>query len=99
MKLIAENIVALTKLITDRGIECSVSEILKRNDYLSLFGEEVNRILRNILPDNVKLICNDSIGHNHLNGSGVHLNRRGTGALAYNFIQFIKQLDFKNNSV
>ena len=96
---IAENIVALTKLITDRGIECSVSEILKRNDYLSLVGEEVNRILRNVLPDNVKLICNDSIGHNHLNGSGVHLNKRGTEALAYNFIQFIKQLDFKNNSV
>ena len=96
---IAENIAALTKLIIDRGIECSVSEILKRNDYLSLVGEEVNRILRNILPDNVKLICNDSIGHNHLNSSGVHLNKRMTGALAYNFIQFIKQLDFKNNSV
>ena len=95
---IAENIVALTKLITDRGIECSVSEILKRNDYLSLVGEEVNLILRNILPDNVKLICNDSIEHNHLNDSGVHLNKRGTGALAYNFIQFIKQLDFKTNS-
>ena len=68
---IAENIAALTKLITDRGIECSVSKILKRNNYLSLVGEEVNCILRNILPDNVKLICNDSIGHNHLNGSGV----------------------------
>ena len=96
---IAENIVALTMLITYRGIECLVSEILKRNDYLSLVGEEVNRILRNILPDNVKLICNDSIAHNHLNGSGVHLNKRGTGALACNFLQFIKQLDFKNNSV
>ena len=33
----------------------------------------------------------------HLNGNGLHLNGRGTGALAHNFIQFIKKLDFKKS--
>ena len=85
--------------MTDEGIDCSVSEILRRDDYLSLVGQEVNRILRNILPDNVKLVSHDSISNQHLNRSGVHLNGRGTGALAYSFIQFIKKLDFKQMCV
>ena len=41
---IAENIAALAKLVTDEGIDCSVSEIFRRDDYLSLVGQEVNRI-------------------------------------------------------
>ena len=95
---IAENIAALAKLVTE-GIDCSVFEILRRDDYLSLVGQEVNRILRNILPDNVKLVSHDSISNQHLNRSGIHLNLRGIGALAYNFIQFIKKLCFKQMCV
>ena len=84
--------------MTDEGINCSVSEIL--NDYISSVGQELNRILRNILTDNVKkLVSHDSISNQHLNRSGIHLNGRGTGPLAYNFIQFIKKLDFKQMCV
>ena len=77
-------------MITDKGISCSVSEIIRRDDYLSLVGQEVNRILKNMLPAQIKLVCNDSIGTHHLNGSGLHLNGRGKGASAHNFIQFIR---------
>ena len=47
-----------------------------------------------MLPEQIKLACNDSIGTHHLNGSGLHINGRGTCASAHNFIQFIKKLDF-----
>ena len=38
---IAENILALTQMTTDKSIGCSVSEIIKKDDYLSLVGQEV----------------------------------------------------------
>ena len=86
---IAENILVLTQMITDKAIGCSASEIIRRNDYLSLVGQEVNFILKNMLPAQMKLACNDSIG---THGSGLQLNGRGTCALAHNFIQFFKKL-------
>ena len=64
---IAENILALTQMVTDKGIACAVSKIIRRDD-LSLVGQDVNRILTNMLPEQVKLVCNDSIGTHHLNG-------------------------------
>ena len=96
---IAQKIVALTKIVTDNGIGCTVSEILKRDDYLSLVSQEVNRLLKQMLPEHIKLVSNDSIKTHHLNRSGLHLNSRGTGALAYNLINCIKNLDFRNNRV
>ena len=66
---------------------------------MSLVGQEVNRILKNMLPAQIELACNDSIGTHHLNGNGLHLNGRGTGALAHKFIQFIKKLNFKKEYV
>ena len=59
------DILAVTQMITDKGIGCSVSEIIRRDDYLSLVGQEVNRILKNMLPAQIKLVCNDSIGTHH----------------------------------
>ena len=93
---IAENILALTQMITDKGIGCSVSEIIRRDDYLWLVGLEVHCIPKNMFPAQIKLVCNDSIGTSthHLNSSGLHSKRRGESGLAHNFIQFIKKLDF-----
>ena len=80
---IAESILALTQMITHKGIGCSVSEIIRRDDYLSLVGQEVNRILKNILRVQIKLVCNDSIGAHHLNGSGLlTLKWKGHGCLS-----------------
>ena len=77
----------------------SVSSIIRRGDYLATKGEEVNRLLSNILPEHVKLISNSDINESHLNRSQLHLNRRGTGAFAHNIIQFIKHSDLGKKSV
>ena len=80
------------------GIRCSVSEIIKRDDYLSTEGQEVNRILSTILPEQVSLISHYNISEQHLNSSGLHLNKRGTGVLAY-IIHYVKTSDFKNSCI
>ena len=94
---IAENILALTQMITYKGIGCSVSEIIRRDDYLSLVGQEVNCILTHVLPTHIELVCDDTIRTHHL--SGLHLSGRGMCALAHNFIRFIKKLDFEKDYV
>ena len=90
---VAHRISNLTGVITSRNIKCAVSSIIRRGDYLATKGEEVNRLLFNILPEHVKLISNSNINENHLNRSQLHLNRRGTGAFAHDIIQFIKHSD------
>ena len=70
---IAQKIVAL-KIVTDKGIGSTVSEILRRDDYLSLVGQEVNHWLTQMLPERIKIVSNDSIKTHHLNRSGLHLN-------------------------
>ena len=75
-----------------------MSSIIRRGDYLATKGEEVNRLLGNILPEHVKLISNSNINGNHLNCSQLHLNRMGTGAFAHNIIQFIKHSDLGKKS-
>ena len=70
----AQKIVALMKIVTDKGIGCTVSEILGRDDYLSLVGQEVNHLLKQMLPERIKIVSNDSIKTHHLNRSGLHLN-------------------------
>ena len=75
------------------------NKIIKRDDYLSSEGQEVNRILSTILPEQVSLISHYNISEQHLNHSGLHLNKRGTGALAYNIIHYVKTLNFKNSCI
>ena len=96
---VADKILDLTKLVNLYGIRCSVSEIIKRDDYLSTKGQEVNRILSTILPEQVSLISHHNMSEQHLNRSGLHLNKRGTGALAYNIIHYVKTLDFTNSCI
>ena len=92
-KEVAHRISNLTGVITSRNVKCAVSSIIRRGDYLATKGEEVNRLLGNILPEHVKLISNSNINENHPNRSQLHLNRSGTGAFAHNIIQFIKHSD------
>ena len=47
---IANMICHLATRITPNNIRCAVSTIIRRGDYLATKGEEVNRILSNILP-------------------------------------------------
>ena len=93
---IVNNIVRLSKYITGQGIKCSISGIIFRDDELWMKGQEVNKILRDSLPESIAFIDKSNIELGHLNRSGLHLNRiRGNGAFAYNFINHIKNLDLK----
>ena len=58
-------------------------------------GQAVNKILSESLSESIAFIDNSNIELGHLNRSGLHLNRRGNGAFAYNLINPIKTLDLK----
>ena len=89
------DIVRLAKYITGQGIKCSISSIIFRDDDLWMKGQAVNKILMESLPESIAFIDNSNIELGHLNRSGLHLNRRGNGAFAYNLINHIKTLDLK----
>ena len=95
---IVEKILGLADMITSKGIKCSVSQLI-RDDQLWYKGKPVNQILSERLLKHISLFSNENITVNHLNGSRVHLNRRGVGALAYNFIRFMKGPPFKQTCV
>ena len=91
----ANKICHLATRITSNNIRCAVSTIIRRGDYLATKGEEVNRILSNILPDCIKLVSNDNLNESHLNRSKLHLNKQETGAFAHNIIQFLRSLKLR----
>ena len=88
---IAKNIIALTKSAEQEGIKCAVSNIVKRDDHDLWNKAQIVNCLSN--DPEVSIIDNSNITLNHLNRSGLHLNKRGDGALALNIISFIKALD------
>ena len=53
---------------------------------------QVNNLLKvNSSSHNISYLDNDNIKPNfHLNGSGVHLNYKGTSTLANNFLKYIR---------
>ena len=83
----------LTEIIMSHGIQCVVSEITYRDDDLWRKAKEVNRMMRNHLQGDVKIIDNTNISEKHLNSSSLHLNQRGSGALALNYITYIRSID------
>lgn len=87
----ANNIKNLVNTVKSHGIQCSVSELITRGGNLGKNVAEVNSKLKNLLSKDVSIIEHDNINMEHLNGSKLHLNKRGTGKLAYNFIQHIKE--------
>ena len=86
-------------MVTSKGANRSVSELTVRDDDLWAKVNEVNNLLGKKLPQNVKIISNSNITPNHLNRGGLHLNQRETGALAFNFTQFMKSSDFLKMNV
>ena len=93
---IANNIFNLIKMIDSEGIKCSVSGIIRRDDELSEKGQQVNSYLKGLLPAQCVLIDNNNLSLSHLNKSGLHLNRWGSGAFARNLITHIRNLDEKS---
>ena len=93
---IANDIVRLAKYVTGQRIKCSISGVIFRDDDPWMKGQELNKILRDSLPERIAFIANSNIELGHLNRNGLHLNRRGNGSSAYNLINHIKTLDLKS---
>ena len=70
--------------IKSHGILCPVSEIITRG------GQLEKSITENIIGKEIMTIEHANIEMEHVNYSKFHLNKGGTGRLAYNFIQHIK---------
>ena len=81
-EVIVEKLLRLVNMITSKGIQCSVSELIVRDDTLWHKGIKVNQLLNNKVTEGMNILRNENITVNHLNHSKLHLNRRGVGALA-----------------
>ena len=71
----------------------SISEVTTREDQDGLGGKvkEVNKILKKFCRQNEwQLISHNNIDESCLNRSKLHLNKKGTGLIAANFIKHIK---------
>ena len=67
--------------------EVIVSGIIVRNDPNNKKGIDINKFLKLKCSENSFLYCdNSNISRNCLNGSGLHLNSKGTVLLANNFL-------------
>ena len=92
----ADNIASdIMKLILDMKTDLNdvmVSSLTSRADDLNAKGREVNSILKSECGRyDIYFIDNTNISiDKHLNGSGLHLNYKGTVTLANNFLNSIK---------
>ena len=77
-------------------INCYVSSLILRtdnehlNDKLNLVNKRLKALL---VKEKINLITHNNITDLHLNRGGLHLNKRGDAALAYNFIETIRNLN------
>ena len=83
--------------IKAEGIDCTVSELVMRNDGLYNKVIEVKEKLRDILGKDTQIIEHSNIESSHLNNRRIHLHKKGDGKLAYNLIQYIKDYRGKEN--
>ena len=87
---VKDNIFEIVRSIRNKGINCTVSSLIKRKDQYSVKVEEINNLLYMELPTGINIIKHENITAQHLNQAGIHLNKRGDGALALNFINDIR---------
>ena len=89
---VIQRITNLTRNIVSNGMTCSVSMLTKRTDGLNPLVNQVNNLLEKAFESEarINIINNEAINEYHLNGSGLHLNRKGDAALTRNFINHIK---------
>lgn len=91
-EIIASEIMNLALEMKCDTNDVMVSGIISRGDKLNNKGVEVNQLLvEGCKSYNLNFINNSNLlSSKHLNGSGLHLNFRGTISLAGNFIENIK---------
>ena len=71
-----------------------ISSLITRfdNAKASLTVSRINELLKTV---KINIIENNNITNQHLNKHGLHLNEKGSGKLALNFIKKIKELNKK----
>ena len=84
---VTKNITKPVYEIEMHDIKCTVLSIITRKGELDSKVHQVNKELSRKLK--TKFICNQNITLNHLNNGGLHLNKRGDGAFALNFVTWI----------
>ena len=88
---IIKNLKGLVEMIELCNVKCSISLLTIREGHLREKGRRVNELIKaNFSDSNLGIISNDNIDEKHLNGSGLHLNQKGTLTLARNLISHIK---------
>ena len=88
---IASDIMKLVLELKTEVNDVMISSILCRNDELDAKGKQGNFILKEECTSyNMLFIEHPNIVQKHLNGSGIHLNFKGTSTLATNFLTNIK---------
>ena len=91
---IANGIINIGKSMKTENNEIMISSIIPRadNENLDKKGSEVNNILINLCSlYSFNFINNETISKaTHLNSSGLHLNKKGTFALANNILDAIR---------
>ena len=87
----ANKIIELGRNVADTGTRYSISMLVSRRGELESMVRTENNCLAKNMPPEISIIDNSNISNNyHLNSSGLHLNRKGDGAIALNIIKHIK---------
>ena len=88
-KKVAESIIDLASTLKSDSCSIAISSITVRNDKHRNKVAQVNRSLKRLYQEkNFELINHENTStERHLNGSKLHLNKRGTAILSNNFTE------------
>ena len=87
---VAESIIDLAPSLKSNSCSVAISNITVRNDRYRKKVVQVNRHLKTLcIERNFELITQNIITEKHLNGSKLHLNKRGTVILSNTFTEAI----------
>ena len=91
---IAKSIVQLASALKTKSCDVSISSITARSDQYRKKAIEVNKELKNLcLENNLYMIGHGiTINTRHVNGSKLHLNKKGTRILFNNFKEAISNI-------
>ena len=90
-KKVAESIIDLASTLKSDSCSVAISSITVRNDKHRNKVAQVNQYLKRLCQENNFELINheNTITERHLNGSKLHLNKRGTTILSNNFTEAI----------
>ena len=87
---VAESVIDLASSLKSNSCSVAISNITVRNDRYRKKVVQVNRHLKTLcIERNFELITQNIITEKHLNGSKLHLNKRGTVILSNTFTEAI----------